>query len=58
MDNVVELDGVRDEPHREHTLQRAPLAGTHVDVLLSGIPQRYEYDSEVYRSTPNLPGWR
>ncbi|RAO09886.1 hypothetical protein MED15_06178 [Micromonospora noduli] len=24
MDNVVELDGVRDEPHREHTLQRAP----------------------------------
>ncbi|RAO39981.1 hypothetical protein GAR06_06382 [Micromonospora saelicesensis] len=50
MDNVVELDGVT----RIYGSRRRPL-GSHVDVLLSGIPQRYEYDSEVYRSTPHPP---
>ncbi|CCH20896.1 hypothetical protein MILUP08_45790 [Micromonospora lupini str. Lupac 08] len=31
------------------------VANRRVDVLLSGIPQRYEYDSEVYRSRPCPP---
>ncbi|MEV4498603.1 AraC family transcriptional regulator [Micromonospora arborensis] len=39
-----------------HSEGRSPsvLAACHGDVLLSDIPQRYEYDSEVYRSAPRV----